>query len=58
MVSYIKGGMQDKGIGKQDPDAKIWAQEGCEWGSEKYSTMTNFIVCTVQLKNNNIAHVL
>ena len=33
MVSYIKGGMQAKGIWKQDPEANIWAQEGCneEW---------------------------
>ena len=28
MVSYIKGGMQAKGIWKQDPEANIWAQEG------------------------------
>ena len=27
-VSYIKGGMQTKGISKQDPEASIWAQEG------------------------------
>ena len=26
MVSYIKGGIQAKGIWKQDPDANIWAQ--------------------------------
>ena len=26
MVSYIKGGMQAKGIWKQDPEANIWAQ--------------------------------
>ena len=35
MVSYIKGGMQAKGIWKQDPDANIWVQEGWEWGMEK-----------------------
>ena len=35
MVSYIKGGMQAKGIPKQDPEANIWAQEGWEWGVEK-----------------------
>ena len=34
-VSYIKGGMQAKGIWKQDPEANIWAQEGWEWGMEK-----------------------
>ena len=27
MVSYIKGGMQAKGIWKQDPEANIWVQE-------------------------------
>ena len=31
MVSYIKGEMQAKGIGKQDPEANIWAQERREW---------------------------
>ena len=31
MVFYIKGGMQVKGIWKQDPEA----QEGWEWGVEK-----------------------
>ena len=35
MVSYIKGGMQAKGIGKQDTEANIWAQEGREWGVKK-----------------------
>ena len=35
MVSYIKGGMQAKGIWKQDPEVNIWAQEGREWGVEK-----------------------
>ena len=35
MVSYIKGGIQAKGIWKQDPEANIWAQEGWEWGVEK-----------------------
>ena len=25
---YIKGGIQAKGILKQDPEANIWAQEG------------------------------
>ena len=28
MVSYIKGGIQAKGIWKQDPEENIWAQEG------------------------------
>ena len=37
MVSYIKGGMQAKGIWKQEPEANIWAQEGCEWWVEKAS---------------------
>jgi hypothetical protein len=49
MVLYIKRGTQAKGILKQDPEANIWAQEGCEWKSEKGSTMRNFIVCTVHL---------
>ena len=31
MISYIKGGTQAKGIWKQDPEANIWTQEGCEW---------------------------
>ena len=35
MVPYIKGGIQAKGIWKQDPEANIWAQEGWEWGVEK-----------------------
>ena len=35
LVSYIKGGIQAKGIWKQDPEANIWAQEGWEWGVEK-----------------------
>ena len=34
MVSYIKGGMQAKGIWKQDPEANIRTQEGWEWGVE------------------------
>ena len=37
MISYIKGGMQAKGIRKQDPEANIWAQEGCKWGVGKAS---------------------
>ena len=35
MISYIKGGMQVKGVWKGNPKAYIWAQEGCEWGMEK-----------------------
>ena len=31
MVSYIKGGIQAKGIRKQDPEANIRAQENGEW---------------------------
>ena len=31
MVSYIKGGMQAKGIWQQDPEANIWAQERWKW---------------------------
>ena len=30
-----KGGIQTKGIWKQDPEVNIWAQEGWEWGMEK-----------------------
>ena len=30
MVSYIKGGMQAKGIWKQDPEVNIWAQKGSD----------------------------
>ena len=33
--SQIKGGMQAKGIWKQDPEVSIWDQEGREWGVEK-----------------------
>ena len=35
--SYIKGGIQAKGISKQDPEANFWAQEGYEFGVEKAS---------------------
>ena len=35
MVSYIKGGIQAKGIWKQDPEANIWIQEGWECGVER-----------------------
>ena len=35
MVSYIKGGMQAKGIWKQNAEANIWIQEGREWRVEK-----------------------
>ena len=35
VVSYIKGGTKAKVIGKQDPEANIWTQEGGEWGMEK-----------------------
>ena len=38
---FDKGGMQAKGIWKQDPEANIWAQEGCEWGVEKASEWGN-----------------
>jgi hypothetical protein len=27
--------MLAKDIGKQDAEANVWAQEGCEWGMEK-----------------------
>ena len=37
MVSYSKGGMQAKGIWKQDSEANILAQEAWEWGAEKAS---------------------
>ena len=35
MASYIKGGIQAKGIWKQNPEVNIWTQEGWEWGMEK-----------------------
>ena len=35
MVSYVKRGMQAKGIWKQDLEENIWDQEGWEWGGEK-----------------------
>ena len=35
MISYIKGGIQAKGIWKQDPEENIWIQEEWEWGVEK-----------------------
>ena len=35
MVSYIKGGIQAKGIWKHDPEGNIWAQEGWVWGVER-----------------------
>ena len=41
MVFYFKGGMQAKGIWKQDYELNIWAHNG--------STMRNFIVCTIHL---------
>ena len=34
-MTYIKGGIQAKGIWKQDPEANVWAREGWEWGVEK-----------------------
>ena len=34
-VSYIKGGIQAKGICKQDPEANIWTQEGSRWEVEE-----------------------
>ena len=34
-IYNIMGGMQAKGIWKQDPEANIWAQEGWELGVEK-----------------------
>jgi hypothetical protein len=37
IVSYIKGGMQAKGIWKQNPETNIWIQEGWERGAEKAS---------------------
>jgi hypothetical protein len=49
MVSYIKRGMQAKGIWKLDPEANIWAPGGMSMGSGKGSIMRNFIVCTVHL---------
>ena len=37
MVSYIKGGIQAKGIWKQDPEASIWTHNDWEGGVEKVS---------------------
>jgi hypothetical protein len=37
MVSYIKGGMQAKGVSKQDPEASIMDPNGLEWGIEMTS---------------------
>jgi hypothetical protein len=34
MVSYIKEGIQAKGILKYDPEANIWTQEGVEKAPE------------------------
>ena len=35
MVTLIKGGLQVKRFLKQDPEANIWTQEGCEWVEQK-----------------------
>ena len=48
MTFYIKGGMQDKGVWKQNLEGNIWAQEG-EKGSREDSTMRNVIICIVHL---------
>ena len=37
MASYIKEGMQAKGIWKQDPEVNSWSQIGWEQGVEKAS---------------------
>ena len=42
MVSYIKGGMQANDILKKDPEANIWAQEGCEWRRFHYEELNSF----------------
>ena len=42
MVSYIKGGTQDKGIWKQDPEASTFAQKGQEWGMENILQWENW----------------
>jgi hypothetical protein len=39
MVSYIKGGMQAKGIRKQDPEENIFPRHGEEWGLKKISQL-------------------
>ena len=51
IILGIKGGMEAKGIWKQDAEANILAQEGCEWrmGSGEDFTTRNFIVCTIHL---------
>ena len=48
MVFYIKGGMQAKGIRKQDPEANVWAKRVAD-GNGENSTMRKFIGCTVRL---------
>ena len=35
IVGLPKGGMQAKGIWKQDPEANIWTQERWKWWVEK-----------------------
>ena len=38
MFSYIAGGMQAKGIWKQDSEANIWTPRGMRMGSVEGST--------------------
>jgi hypothetical protein len=45
MVSYIKGGMQTKGIWKENLEAIIWAQKG----SRDDSTVRKFIIRNAHL---------
>ena len=41
LLSYVKGGIQAKGIWKQDPEANIWAQEEWECGAEEAPQRTS-----------------
>ena len=43
MVSYIKAGTQVKSISKQDPEANIWSQEGCEWDGEGFTKSASVV---------------
>ena len=48
MDSYIKGGMQAKGIWKHNPEANIWARV-IRMGTGEGFITRNFLVCTVFL---------
>ena len=44
MISYVKGGMQAKGIWKQDLEVNIWAQweveKAPQWGTSQFVLFT------------------